>query len=222
MFGAAIAEQMETIYEGTDNVDGKGFVTVYQSKAKTGGVDIQMIGLNGKLTWEKSISADRGDRADLYLLGTTANTILFFEMDRSGVMDRDATVFLVELNADNGKDLFKKAMDIKGLTYEPMLLKKSDDGKLRIVCSMADASDKFYTAKPNGFSIGEINDQTGEITTLKDFNFQNDLGNVLNMKNENKSEDGYIKAHDILMMPDGSSGAYYRKILCCSCFFPVL
>jgi hypothetical protein len=214
MFGAAIAEQMEAIYEGTDNVEGKGFVTVYQSKAKTGGVDIQMIGLNGKLVWEKSISGDKGDRSDLYLLGTTANTILFFEMDRAGVMDRDATVFLVGLNADNGKDLFKKPMDIKGLTYEPMLLKKNEDGKLKIVSSMADASDKFYTAKPNGFSIGEINDQTGEITTLKDFNFQNDLGNVLNMKNENKSEDGYIKAHDILMMGDGSMvmvGEFFRK-----------
>lgn len=29
MFGAAIAAQMETIYEGTENIEGKGFVTVY-------------------------------------------------------------------------------------------------------------------------------------------------------------------------------------------------
>ena len=214
MFGAAIAEQMEAIYEGTDNIEGKGFVTVYQSKAKTGGVDIQMIGLNGKLAWEKSISAEKGDRSDLYLLGTTANTILFFEMDRDGVMDRDATIHLVGLSADDGKLLFKKPMDINGLSYEPMLLKKNEDGKLKIVSSMADVSDKFFTAKPNGFSIGEINDQTGEITTHKDFNFLKDLGNVLDMKNENKSEDGYIKAHDILMMPDGSMvmvGEFFRK-----------
>ncbi|MEO6718899.1 MAG: DUF6770 family protein [Ferruginibacter sp.] len=214
MFGAAIAEQMQAIYEGTDNVEGKGFVTVYQSKAKTGGVDIQMIGLDGKLAWEKNISAEKGDRSDLYLLATTPNTILFFEMDRDGVMDRDAKIFLIGLSADNGKELFKKSMDIKGLSYEPILIKKNDDGKLRIVSSIADASDKFATAKPNGFSIGEINDQTGDITTLKDFNFLNDLGTVLDMKNENKSEDGYIKAHDILMMPDGGMvmvGEFFRK-----------
>jgi hypothetical protein len=69
-------------------------------------------------------------------------------------------------------------------------------------------------AKPSGFSIGEINDQTGEITTIKDFNFMRDLGSVLEMKNENKSEDGYIKAHDILTMPDGSMvmvGEFFRK-----------
>src|SRR5690606_12928754 len=71
MFGAAVAAQMETIYEGTENIEGKGFVTLYQSKAKTGGVDIQMIDNNGKLKWEKNISADKGDRTDLYLLGTT-------------------------------------------------------------------------------------------------------------------------------------------------------
>lgn len=214
MYGAAMAEQMEAMFEGTDNVEGKGFVTVYQSKAKTGGIDIQMIGLNGKLAWEKSISADKGDRSDLYLLGTTANTILFFEMERGGIMDRDATIFLIGLSVNDGKELFKKAMDIKGLSYEPMLIKKNEDGKLKIVSSMADVSDKFFTAKPNGISIGELNDQTGEINTLKDFNFLNDLGSVLDMKNENKSEDGYIKAHDILMMPDGSMvmvGEFFRK-----------
>jgi len=129
-------------------------------------------------------------------------------------MDRDAAISLVGLSANDGKQLFKKPMDIKGLSYEPMLIKKNEDGKLKIVCSMADVSDKFYTAKPNGFSIGDLNDQTGEIITLKDFNFQNDLGNVLDMKNENKSEEGYIKAHNILMMPDGSMvmvGEFFRK-----------
>lgn len=214
MFGAAIAEQMEAIYDGTDNVEGKGFVTVYQSKAKTGGVDLQMIGLNGKLAWEKSYTADKGDRTDLYLLGTTANTILLFEMDRSGIMSRDATIFLVGLSAADGKELFKKPLNIKGLSYEPMLIKKTNDGKIKIISSTADAGDKFGTAKPNGFSIGELNDQTGEITTIKDFNFLNDLGNVLDMKNENKSEDGYIKAHDILLMPDGGVvmvGEFFRK-----------
>ena len=214
MMGAAVAEQMQSIYEGTDNVEGKGFITVYQSKAKTGGVDIQMIGLDGKLAWEKNITTERGDRTDLYLLATTPNTIMFFQMDRGGLMDRDPKVFLIGLSAENGKQLFRKSMEIKGLSYEPMLIKKSDDGKLRIVCSLADESDKFLTAKPNGFSVGEINDQTGDITTLKDFNFLNDLGNVLDMKNENKSEDGYIKAHDIPMMPDGSMvlvGEFFRK-----------
>jgi hypothetical protein len=176
MMGAAVAAQMEAIYDGTDNVEGKGFVTVYQSKAKTGGVNIQMIGLNGKLAWEKSITAEKGDRADLYLLATTPNTILFFEMDRGGMSKRDADIFLVGLSTADGKTLFKKPMEIKNLNYEPMLVKKTDDGKVKIVSSLSEAGDKFLTAKPNGFSIGDLNEQTGELTTLKDFNFLNGPG----------------------------------------------
>ncbi len=214
MFCAAIAEQLESMYEGTDNIEGKGFVSFYQSKAKTGGIDMQMIGLDGKLKWEKNITADKGDRTDLYLLGTTPNAILLFQMERGSVMNRDAEIFLVGIGTDNGKDLFKKPLDIKGLTYEPMLIKKGNDGKVKIISTIADASSKFASAKPNGISIAELNDLTGEIKTIKDFNFQNDLGNVLNMKNENKSEDGYIKAHDLMMMQDGSMvliGEFFRK-----------
>lgn len=214
MFGAAIAAQMEMIYEGTDNVEGKGFVTVYQSKAKTGGIDIQMIDINGKLKWEKNITADKGDRADLYLLSTTPNTLLFFEMDRGSVMARDAEIFLVGLSVADGKVLFKKPMDINGITYEPMLIKKSSDDKLKIVSTMANQDAKFANAKPIGFSIGELNDLTGEIKTLKDFNYVNDLSNVLEMKSASKSEEGYIKAHDILLMKDGSMvlvGEFFRK-----------
>lgn len=58
MMSAAIAAQMDAIYEGTDNIEGKGFVSVYQSRARTGGVDVQMIGLNGKLAWEHYITAE--------------------------------------------------------------------------------------------------------------------------------------------------------------------
>jgi hypothetical protein len=214
MFGAAVAAQMETIYEGTENIEGKGFVTLYQSKAKTGGVDIQMIDNNGKLKWEKNISADKGDRTDLYLLGTTTNTVLLFQMDRGSIMARDASIFLVGLNATDGKDLFKKPLDINDITYEPVLIKNSTDGKLKIVSTMANAEAKFASAKPIGFSIGDLNDRTGEIKTIKDFRFSEELSSVLDMKNASKSEDGYIKAHNILLMQDGSMvmvGEFFRK-----------
>jgi hypothetical protein len=214
MFGAAVAESMESIYEGIDNVEGKGFICAYQSKAKTGGVDLQMIDTNGKLKWEKSITADKGDRADLYLVSTTPNAIILFEMDRASIMARDATIFLVGLSTENGRELFKKPMDIGGLSFEPMLIKNGTDGKLKIVSTMYDESSKFATSKPIGFSIGELNDISGDIKVIKHFNYLKDLGSVLDMKNESKSEDGYIKAHDICMMPDGSMvlvGEFFRK-----------
>ena len=194
MFGAAIAASLENIYEGTDNVEGKGFVSIHQSKAKTGGIDIQMISLDGKLKWEQTITADKRDRSDLYLLGSTTNTILLFQMDRGGMMDRDADIFLVGLNTDNGKERFKKPLDINDFSYEPMLIKKTNDGKVKLVSTMADVSDKFATAKPKGISISDLNDITGELKTVKDFGYLKDLGNVLEMKSESKSEDGYIKA----------------------------
>lgn len=214
MFGAAIADAQERIYEGTDNIEGKGFVSIHQSKAKTGGVDVQVIDLNGKLKWENNFTAEKGDRTDIYLLATTANTIIMFELDRSGLMSRDGDAFLLGLSADNGKQLFKKPLNMKGLVYDPILIKKSIDGKLKIVSSLADEKDKYATAKPNGISIADLNDLTGEIKIIKDFNFLNDLGSVLEMKNENKSENGYIKAHDVLLMPDGSMvlvGEFFRK-----------
>ncbi len=214
MFGAAIAASMESIYEGTDNVEGKGCVSIHQSKAKTGGVDVQMIGLNGTLKWEQNITGDKGDRSDLYLLATTPNTILLFEMDRGSVMNKDADIFLVGLSTDNGRQLFKKPMDINGISYEPMLIKNSTDGKLKVISTMYNSEGKFLTAKPIGFSVADLNDLTGEMKIVKDFNYSSDLGNVLDMKNESKSEDGYIKAHDIIIMPDGGMvmvGEFFRK-----------
>ena len=214
MFGAALAAQMDAYYEGTENIEGKGFVSVYQNKAKTGGADIQMISLTGKLKWEQNITAEKGDRTDLYLVSTTSNSVIFFQMDRSGVMARDPLIYLVGLSAETGKQLFKKPMDVKGISYEPMLIKTATDGKLKIVSIMSNEEDKFLTAKPIGFSLGELDDLTGEIKTLKDFNYLKDLGSVLEMKNESKSEDGYIKAHNICLMQDGSMvliGEFFRK-----------
>lgn len=214
LFGSTVAAQMDAFYEGTENIEGKGFVSLYQSKAKTGGADIQMIDLNGKLKWEQNITAEKGDRTDLYLLSTTPNTILLFQMDKSGIMRRDPTIFLVGLSTETGKQLYKKTLTSKGISYEPMLIKSSTDGKLKIISTMSNEADKFLTAKPIGFSIGELDDLTGEIKTIKDFNYLNDLGNILSMKNESKSDDGYIKAHNICMMQDGSMvmvGEFFRK-----------
>ena len=214
MFGSTLAAQMDAYYEGTENIEGKGFVSLYQSKAKTGGADIQMIDLSGKIKWEQNITAEKGDRTDLYLLSTTPNAIILFQMDKSGIMNRDASIFLVGLSTETGKQLYKKSLDIKGISYEPMLIKSSTDGKLKIVSTMSNEADKFLTAKPIGFSIGELNDSTGEIKTIKDFNYLNDLGTVLSMKNESKSDEGYIKAHNICMMQDGSMvmiGEFFRK-----------
>lgn len=79
---------------------------------------------------------------------------------------------------------------------------------------MQSENDKFATAKPIGISVAELNDQTGEIKIVKDFSYENDLSNVLDMKNASKSEDGYIKAHDILLMEDGGMvlvGEFFRR-----------
>lgn len=168
MFGAAAASQNDEMYDGTDNIEGKGFISVYQSKAKTGGVDIQMIGLDGKLKWEKNYTADKGDRTDIYMLSTTPNTVFFFQIERGGIMSADGNLFLLGLSVDNGKELFKKPMDIKGTSYEPMMIKKTNDGKLKVVSSMFNEDAKFLKAKPIGFSIAELNDQTGEFKIIKD------------------------------------------------------
>ncbi len=214
VFGSVIAAQMDSYYEGTENIEGKGFVSLYQSRAKTGGADFQMIDLNGKLKWELNITAEQGHRTVLYLISTTTNAIMLFQMDQSSIMDRNPSIYLVGLSTETGKQLYKKPMLIKGISYEPMLIKPGTDGKLKIVSTMTNESDNIYKAKPIGFSIGELDDLTGEIKTIKDFNYLKDLGSILSMKNESKSDDGYIKAHNICMMQDGSIvmvGEFFRK-----------
>ncbi len=209
-----VAASPKSVYADIDNIEGKGFITIYQGVAETGGVDVQMIGLDGKLKWEKYITAEKKDFTDLYLLGITNNTIIMFQTDRKENSKKDANIYLLGLSIENGQELFKTSLDIKGLTYEPMFVKKSNDGKLRIVSTIADESDKFDKAKPNGIGIAELDGVTGDIKIIKDFNFENDLGTVLKMKNENKSKEGYIKAHDVLIMPDGSMvivGEFFRK-----------
>jgi hypothetical protein len=167
------------------------------------------------LKWEKNITADKGDRTDVYMIATTPNAVLLCQMDRTGVMDADPQVYLLGLSTDNkGKELFKKALDIKGYSYEPMLVKKTNDGKIRMVSSLIDQDAKFLKANPKGISISDLNDQTGEIKIVKDFTYANDLSNVLTMKSDTKSEDGYIKPHNLLLQDDGSMvlvGEFFKK-----------
>ncbi len=212
--GAAVAAQMESMYDGIENVETKGLVRVYQSKAKTGGVDIQFIGTNGKLKWEKSFTASPGDRIDMFLFGTTPKAIMMVQMERSGLASAKGDLFLVGINPDNGKETFKKPLTMNGYNYDPMFLKTTADGKYKMIASLLDEKDKLMKAQPVGISLCEINDVTGEITVNKNLTYSNDLSKVLKMKNDVKSEEGYIKPHDLVLMNDGGMvlvGEFFRK-----------
>lgn len=214
MFGAAIAEQMSNYYNGYSNVEGKGFVCVYQSKAKVGGADVQFIDLNGKMKWEKNISADKGDRMDLYFTAATPNAVIFFCSERDGVMDRDPKNFLIGLDPTTGKELYKKSMDVNEYAWEPMFFKTDEKNEFKMISTLTKEEDKFYTARPIGFNVVTVNDKTGDFKVDKNFTYENDLSKVLDMKSESKSEEGYIKVHDICIMPDGSKvviGEFFRR-----------
>lgn len=216
MFGAAVAEQMSHYYNGYQNVEGKGFVCVYQSKAKTGGANVQMLDMNGKLKWEKSFEGAKGDRMDCYLTATTPNALLFLTAERNSIMARDAETFLIGLDPNNGKEMYRKPMKFKDLVWEPMLFKNDVNSGLKMISTLSHAEDKFYTAKPIGMNISALNDRTGEIILEKNFMFEGDLSKVMNMKNESKSEDGFVRIHDITLMPDGSKvfvGEFFRRTL---------
>ena len=214
MYGAAMAEQLGNYYNGYNNVDGKGFVVIYQSQAKTGGVDIQMIDITGKLKWEKSITAEKGERMDAYVTTVTPNALVFFSMERGGIMSKESKNFLIGINPDNGNELYKKSMEMDKLAWEPMLFKTDNNNNLKMMSSLSHEDDKFLKANPIGFNIAGFNDKTGEIKLEKNFLFAEELDNILNMKSESKSEAGYIKMHDICLMADGSKilvGEFFRR-----------
>ena len=214
MFGAAAAAQMESMYDGIDNVETKGLVRVYQSKAKSGGVDMQFISTTGKLKWEKNFTGEGGDRIDMFLFGTTPNAIMMVQMERSGIASKKGEIFLVGLSPDNGRQIFKKSLTMKGFTYDPMFLKTTEDGKYQMIASLLNESEKLMKAQPVGISLCEIDDATGEIKVRKDFTYSGDLGKVLKMKSDTKSEEGYIKPHDLILMNDGGMvlvGEFFRK-----------
>ena len=214
MMGVGMADQMSAYYNGYSNVEGKGFVCVYQSKAKVGGADIQFIGLDGKMKWEKNISTEKGERMDLYLTATTTNAIIFFCSERGGIMAKDSKNFLIGLDPLTGKELYKKSMEVKDLALEPMFFKQDENGITKMIAILTHEEDKFYSAKPIGFNIVDLNDKTGEFTKQINFTYEKDLSKVLDMKDENKSEDGYIKIHDVVLMADGSKviiGEFFRR-----------
>ncbi|MDB5201416.1 MAG: hypothetical protein JWQ27_825 [Ferruginibacter sp.] len=214
MFGAAAAQEMERYYNGISNIEGKGFVCLYQSKAKTGGADIQMIDKHGKLKWETNFTADKGDRMDLYLTSATPDALIFFCGERENLMSKDSKNFLLGLNPETGKELYRTPMDNNGLAAEPMFFKTDAAGKFKVISTLSHEEDKFYSAKPIGFSIGDMNSKTGEVKVVKNFLFEKDLSKVLDMKNESKSEDGYMQIHNIIPMADGSTvivGEFFRR-----------
>lgn len=214
MYGKAMAEMMEDFYNGYTNSEGKGFVTVYQNELKTGGAEVRMIGTNGKLKWSKNFTAEKGDRLDMYLLESTANTVIMFSIERNGLMKRDGAVFLMGLDANNGKQLFKKPMEVGSYAFEPYLFKRDPKGKLKMVSFLSDAEDKILKARILGFNISSIDEKTGELTESKNYLYSSELSNVLEMKTETKSEEGFMRIHDLSFMKDGSVvavGEFFRR-----------
>ena len=88
-------------------------------------------------------------------------------------------------------------METGGFAWEPMLLKTDMNNNYKLISTLSHEEDKFYSARPIGFNIADLNDKTGEIKQVKNFTYEKELGSVLDMKNESKSEEGYIQVHDI-------------------------
>ena len=214
MMGKAVAQQMTAYYNGVSNVEGKGFVAVYQSQAKTGGVDIQFITAEGKLKWEQNFTAEKGDREDMYLVNTSSDAIQFFMGERGSIRAKESKNFLLGIDPVTGKQLYKKPLQIGEYAYEPQYFKYAQDGSLKMLSIITNDADKFYSARPVGFSVAALESRTGEFKIEKDFIFENDLGDVLNMKTSTKSEDGFMQIHDINFMDDGSKvvvGEFFRR-----------
>ena len=214
MFGAAAADQMESLYNGYNNVDGLGFVNVFQKELKTGGADVQLISSEGKLKWEKNFTAESGDRMDMYLTATTPNALLFFVGERESIMKKESKNYIMGLDPVTGKQLFKKSLETNGFAWEPQYFKQDASGKLYMISIISDENDKFYTARPVGFNLATINDKTGEIKLEKNFVYEADLSSVIDMKSSTKTEEGYMQIHDIDIMADGSKvvvGEFFRR-----------
>ena len=214
MYGAAVAQSMEDFYNGFANAEGKGFVSVYQNELKTGGAEVRMIGTNGKLKWSKNFTAEKGDRMDIYLLEATGNTVILSQMDRANIMKKDGEMYILGLDANSGKQLYKKSMNFNGYTYEPYLFKKNAAGETRMVSFLSSEDAKFASARIIGFNIATLNDKTGELTNSKNYLYDTDLNGVLDMKTESKSEEGFLRIHDLNLMKDGTTvvvGEFFRR-----------
>jgi hypothetical protein len=214
MYGEYMADIMGSYYNGYNNIEGKGFVVVYQSAAKTGGADIQMIDKLGKLKWEKSLTAEKGERLDMYLAAATPNALVFFAINRDGITAKDSKNFLIGINPDNGAELYKKPMEIDKYAWEPMLFKTNKDNQMKLISTLTHEEDKFFSARPVGFNIASFDDKTGDIKLEKNYLFETELSKVMEMKNESKSEDGFVKIHDVCLMADGSKvvvGEFFRR-----------
>ncbi len=214
MFGAQVAQQFENLYNGYNNVEGLGFVNVYQKKLKTGGADVQFITSDGKLKWEKNFTAESGDRMDMYLTATSPNALLFFVGERESITKKESKNFIMGLDPATGKQLFKKSLETNGYAWEPQYFKTDATGKLNMISVISDDKDKFYAARPVGFNLASLNDKTGEIKLEKNFVYETDLSALIDMKTSTKTEEGYMQIHDIDVMSDGTKvvvGEFFRR-----------
>ncbi len=203
LLGGIAASKMSEGFEGIENIENKGIVRIYQSRAKTGGVDIQFINPSGKLVWEKNVTANTGERTDMYLFGTTPNAILMVQLDRSALLSRKGEYYITGFSPVSGTQLFKRSLKMNGYHHIPQMIKRNAEGKYIIVSNLLNENEKLQKAGPKGIGFFQIDDLTGEMTLLKEFTYENDLNNLLKMKTKTRSELGFIHLQDLIFMTGG-------------------
>jgi hypothetical protein len=208
LFGKAIAANSDVPFKGRfKTVEGLGLMCTYVSANKNGGLTAQLVGTDGRRKWKRKITGSDDKRMDVHLLTTTPKTILFFASVRDGIMDRDSKNLLIGLDAQTGRQVFRKPLETGAEAWEPVFFKAmpDDDTNSITVCNMvSDVDDKFYKATNTGFNYGKLNLTTGAFTNLKTIDYSEQLSKVLSMKNESKSEEGYLFIEDLIAMPDNS------------------
>ena len=223
LFGKAIAANSTVPFKGRfKTVEGLGLLCTYTSTNKNGGLTAQLVGTDGRRKWKRKITGSEDKRMDVHLLTTTPKTILFFASLRDGIMDRDSKNLLIGLDAESGRQVFRKTLEVGKEAWEPVFFKTmpGDDANTLTVCNMvSDVEDKFYKATNTGFNYGKLDLTTGDFTDMKTVDYSEQLSKVLTMKNESKSEEGYLFIEDLIAMPDNSLvvvGEFFRNTVSAS------
>lgn len=214
LFGRAMAQSTNGLYDQFTTVEGEGFLTIYTSQNKNGGLGIQLIGTDGTRKWRRKLMGTDNARMDARLLGTAGKTILFFGSTRSSIMSRDAKNYLIGLDGATGQQLFRKPLESQGVASEPVFVKTLPDGRALVCNMLSDADENFSSARHTGFNYGYLNQATGELTDVKTIDYSKDLASVLAMKNDTKSEEGFLHISNIIPMPDNSMmivGEFFRR-----------
>ncbi len=204
LFGGYMAEMLDAQHPSYSGLEGRGFVAIYQNALKTGGLEVHALGLDGKLVWNRNLTAATGSYQRMYLLHTNASSIMLYSAESKSMTSKTPNEFIIGLDAASGKQVYKTPLLRDSGSLIPIGFKNDASGRTKMISKILTGKSVWYS-RCLGINISTFNEKTGELTESKDYYYESDFSSVLEIRNGKKSDKKLLNIMDVYPMQDGST-----------------